>query len=125
MCSQVPLFASLTPAQRSQLCTALKPMHVRGGTAIVRAGDVGDTFYVVEAGACSVVNEARQARPASSSPLQVIGFGFKFEGWLSYTIRHVQICCDGCLTSMQAGNEKFNADGSTYVAHINCSLLHA
>lgn len=75
MVSQVPLFASLTPAQRSQLCTALKPMHVRGGTAIVRAGDVGDTFYVVEAGACSVVNEARQARPASMSPMQVTGFG--------------------------------------------------
>ena len=68
MRSQVPLFASLTPAQRSQLCTALKPMHVRGGTAIVRAGDVGDTFYVVEAGACSVVNEARQARPLQVIP---------------------------------------------------------
>ncbi len=56
MNAQVPLFATLTPAQRSQLCTALKPMHVRSGTAIVRAGDVGETFYVVEAGICSVVN---------------------------------------------------------------------
>ncbi len=58
----MPLFATLTPAQRSQLCTALRPMHARAGTAIVRAGDVGDTFYVVEAGACSVVNDAHQAR---------------------------------------------------------------
>jgi len=56
------LFATLTPAQRSQLCTALRPMHARAGTAIVCAGDVGDTFYVVEAGACSVVNDAHQAR---------------------------------------------------------------
>jgi len=51
---QVPLFASLSPSQKSQLCTALRPLHVKAGTAVVRAGDAGNTFYVVEAGACTV-----------------------------------------------------------------------
>ena len=51
---QVPLFASLSPSQKSQLCTALRPLHVKAGTAIVRAGDAGNTFYVVEAGTCTV-----------------------------------------------------------------------
>ena len=52
--SQVPLFASLSPSQRSQLCTALLPLHVKAGTAVVQAGDAGNTFYVVEAGTCTV-----------------------------------------------------------------------
>lgn len=51
---QVPLFASLSPSQKSQLCTALRPLHVKAGTAIVQAGDAGNTFYVVEAGTCTV-----------------------------------------------------------------------
>ena len=51
---QVPLFASLSPSQKSQLCTALRPLHVKAGTAVVRAGDAGNTFYVVEAGTCTV-----------------------------------------------------------------------
>ena len=50
----MPLFASLSPSQKSQLCTALRPLHVKAGTAIVRAGDAGNTFYVVEAGTCTV-----------------------------------------------------------------------
>ncbi len=51
---QVPLFTSLSPSQKSQLCTALRPLHVKAGTAVVRAGDAGNTFYVVEAGTCTV-----------------------------------------------------------------------
>jgi hypothetical protein len=57
---QVPLFGPLTPSQRSQLCTALKPLHARAGTLIVQAGDVGNTFYVVEAGTCVVQGASGQ-----------------------------------------------------------------
>ncbi|EIE24738.1 putative cGMP-dependent protein kinase [Coccomyxa subellipsoidea C-169] len=57
---KVPLFSTLTPPQRSQLCTVLKPLHVKAGTAIVQAGNTGNTFYVVEAGTCVVHNVASQ-----------------------------------------------------------------
>lgn len=57
---QVPLFSSLTPPQRSQLCTVLKPLHVKAGTPIVQADNTGNTFYVVEAGTCVVHNVANQ-----------------------------------------------------------------
>ena len=60
---QVPLFASLSPSQKSQLCTALRPLHVKAGTAIVRAGDAGNTFYVVEAGTCTVHSTQGKVRP--------------------------------------------------------------
>lgn len=56
----MPLFATLSPPQRSQLCTALKPLHVKAGTAIVQAGDTGNTFYIVEAGTCLVQTSAGQ-----------------------------------------------------------------
>ncbi|KAK9909485.1 hypothetical protein WJX75_003002 [Coccomyxa subellipsoidea] len=57
---KVPQFSTLTPPQRSQLCTVLKPLHVKAGTAIVQAGNTGNTFYVVEAGTCVVHNVANQ-----------------------------------------------------------------
>lgn len=60
MHDQVPLFSTLSPPQRSQLCTVLKPLHVKAGTAIVQAGNTGNTFYVVEAGTCVVHNVANQ-----------------------------------------------------------------
>ena len=52
---------SLSPSQKSQLCTALCPLHVKAGTAIVRAGDAGNTFYVIEAGTCPVHSLQGQA----------------------------------------------------------------
>ena len=60
--TQVPLFTPMTPPQRSQLCTALKPLHVKAGTCIVKVGDAGNTFYVVEAGTCLVKSAAGQVR---------------------------------------------------------------
>ena len=58
--AQVPLFSTLTPPQRSQLCTVLKPLHIKAGTVIVQAGNAGNTFYVVEAGTCVVHNVNNQ-----------------------------------------------------------------
>ena len=66
---QVPLFTTLSPSQKSQLCTALRPLHVKAGTAVVRAGDAGNTFYVVEAGTCTVHSAQGQVSQTAQVPL--------------------------------------------------------
>ena len=43
---QVPLLASLNAAQRSELCTALKPRLFSAGESIVRQGEPGEAFYI-------------------------------------------------------------------------------
>lgn len=60
---QVPLLAPLGAAQRSQLCKAFLPQRYAAGSTIVQKGNQGDTFYVIEAGQCTVVNDADQVRP--------------------------------------------------------------
>jgi MFS family permease len=47
---QVPMFAPLSLAAKERLATKLLPLDVPAGTTIVRAGDVGDRFYIVDSG---------------------------------------------------------------------------
>lgn len=57
---QVPLLASLNAAQRSDLCTALKPRLFSAGETIVRKGEPGEAFYIVESGSCTVLGDSGQ-----------------------------------------------------------------
>ncbi|KAK9817313.1 hypothetical protein WJX72_012521 [[Myrmecia] bisecta] len=57
---KVPLLTFLSPAQRSQLCTALKPQHVPANSRVITKGESGDTFYIIEAGLCAVLGDADQ-----------------------------------------------------------------
>ena len=57
---QVPLLASLNAAQRSDLCTALKPRIFNAGESIVRKGEPGESFYIVESGTCTVLGDSGQ-----------------------------------------------------------------
>ena len=54
---QVPSLAGLSSVQRSQLCPAMKPVRVEAGRKILTLGGP-NTFYVVEAGTCSVLGES-------------------------------------------------------------------
>jgi CRP-like cAMP-binding protein len=47
---EVPMFAPLSLAAKERLATKLLPLDVRAGATVVRAGDVGDRFYVVDCG---------------------------------------------------------------------------
>ncbi|KAA6429168.1 MAG: cGMP-dependent kinase, partial [Trebouxia sp. A1-2] len=58
---KVPLLASLNAAQRSDLCTALKPRIFNAGESIVRKGEPGEAFYIVESGTCTVLGDSGQA----------------------------------------------------------------
>ena len=58
---QVPLLAALNASQRSELCTALKPRIFNAGEMIVRKGEPGEAFYIVESGSCVVLGDSGQA----------------------------------------------------------------
>ena len=50
----VPMFAPLSLAAKERLATKLVPLEVPAGATIVRAGDVGDRFYLVDSGTVSI-----------------------------------------------------------------------
>jgi CRP-like cAMP-binding protein/Na+/melibiose symporter-like transporter len=50
----VPMFAPLSLAAKERLATKLLPLDVAAGERIVRAGDVGDRFYVVDSGSVAI-----------------------------------------------------------------------
>jgi CRP-like cAMP-binding protein len=51
---QVPMFAPLSLAAKERLARALTPRSVQAGDCVIRAGDVGDRFYIVADGAFDV-----------------------------------------------------------------------
>jgi len=50
----VPMFAPLSLAAKERLATKLFPLDVPAGETIVRAGNVGDRFYIVDSGTVRV-----------------------------------------------------------------------
>ena len=50
----VPMFVPLSLAAKERLATKLVPLEVHEGATIVRAGDVGDRFYLVDSGAVRI-----------------------------------------------------------------------
>ncbi|KAJ1541720.1 hypothetical protein HK405_010479 [Cladochytrium tenue] len=57
---EVPLLASLEPYERHKIADALESVVFNDGDVVIRQGDVGDSFYLIEAGdaAVSVVDAA-------------------------------------------------------------------
>jgi MFS family permease len=51
---EVPMFAPLSLAAKERLATKLLPLDVPADTTIVRAGDVGDRFYIIDSGAIRI-----------------------------------------------------------------------
>jgi CRP-like cAMP-binding protein len=47
---EVPIFSPLSLAAKERLAAKLLPLDVSAGDTIVRAGDVGDRFYIVDSG---------------------------------------------------------------------------
>jgi MFS family permease len=47
---EVPMFGPLSLAAKERLAAKLLPLEVPAGETIVRAGDVGDRFYIVDSG---------------------------------------------------------------------------
>lgn len=56
----VPMFVPLSLAAKERLATKLVPVDVAADTTIVRAGEVGDRFYLVESGTVRIELEGGQ-----------------------------------------------------------------
>jgi MFS family permease len=55
----VPMFAPLSLAAKEQLANKLVPLTVSAGDCVVRHGDVGDRFYIVDSGTLTIGVHAR------------------------------------------------------------------
>ena len=58
----VPLFSALTPYERSKIADALETTKYPAHSTIIREGDAGDKFYILEAGEAEVVKRGVQGR---------------------------------------------------------------
>jgi CRP-like cAMP-binding protein len=50
----VPMFAPLSLAAKERLATRLVPLEVAADATVIRAGDVGDRFYIVDSGSVRI-----------------------------------------------------------------------
>jgi MFS family permease len=57
---EVPMFAPLSLAAKERLATKLLPVDVAAGATVVRAGDAGDRFYVIDSGAVRIALDGRE-----------------------------------------------------------------
>ncbi|CZT21104.1 related to cAMP-dependent protein kinase regulatory subunit [Ramularia collo-cygni] len=60
---EVQLFSSLTPYERSKIADALETHKYPAGSTIIREGDVGDKFYILECGEAEAIKRGREDRP--------------------------------------------------------------
>ncbi|KAK5108339.1 hypothetical protein LTR62_008435 [Meristemomyces frigidus] len=56
---EVPLLSSLTAYERSKVADALETHKFPAGSVIIREGDVGDQFYLLESGRAEAVQKGR------------------------------------------------------------------
>jgi CRP-like cAMP-binding protein len=54
---RVPMFAPLSVAAKERVAANLVPLSVRAGGLVIRAGDVGDRFYIVGEGELDIFAE--------------------------------------------------------------------
>ncbi len=57
---EVPLLSSLTPYERSKIADALKSQKYPAGTTIIKEGDPGESFYLLEAGEAAAYRSGTQ-----------------------------------------------------------------
>ena len=59
---EIPIFAPLPQAQVERLARELVPVHVGPHETVVREGDAGDRFYIVDSGELEVTVEGKPVR---------------------------------------------------------------
>lgn len=52
---ELPLLTSLEPYERHKIADALEPVNFNDGDIIIKQGDSGDSFYIIESGEVTVL----------------------------------------------------------------------
>ena len=60
---KVPILSDMDPYERSQLADALKPVVIEADEYIIREGEVGDMFYIIEEGQAKATKVLRPGQP--------------------------------------------------------------
>lgn len=63
---EVPLLSSLTPYERSKIADALETVKYPAGSSIIKEGDVGDKFFILESGEAEAIKRGREDKPLKS-----------------------------------------------------------
>jgi MFS family permease len=63
---QVPMFAPLSVAAKERLAAHLVPLSVQAGELVIRAGDAGDRFYIVDDGELDIDADGRHSTAGSA-----------------------------------------------------------
>ncbi|KAK2952801.1 putative cAMP-dependent protein kinase regulatory subunit [Blattamonas nauphoetae] len=63
MLSKVPLFEKLSPLERHTVCDALQELSVSAGCEVVKQGEQGDIFYIIESGEVEITKSVDGAPP--------------------------------------------------------------
>ena len=104
---QSSLFAKIPAANIQKLFVMLEPVNMKAGEAVIKQGDPGDYYYIIQEGRCEV---SRQSTPRSE-PVKLaelnIGASFGEESLLSGKPRNatVTMLTDGVL--MRLSKESF------------------
>ncbi|MFB6612081.1 MFS transporter [Agromyces sp. NPDC056379] len=98
---QVPMFRSLPLPSIEQLARGLEPVAVPAGAAVFAQGDVGDRYFVIEAGEADVVGDGRVV--ATLGP----GEGFGEIALLRRTRRTASVVAKSALALRALGSERF------------------
>ena len=83
MLAEVPLFETMDDNERDSLCQLLETRQFGKGDTIFRAGDVGDSFYIVRSGSVQIYIENFEGEKIilrESTPGDVFGDVSMFDG---------------------------------------------
>ncbi|MFC9559006.1 MFS transporter [Agromyces sp. NPDC056965] len=98
---RVPMFRALPLPSIEQLARGLEPVAVPAGAAVFAQGDVGDRYFVIEAGEADVVGDGRVV--ATLGP----GEGFGEIALLRRTRRTASVVARSALALRSLGSERF------------------
>jgi CRP-like cAMP-binding protein len=98
---RVPLFAGLSHRHLRRIATLARSKRFAGGTAVVRAGDPGNSFYVILEGSARVV-------PPGGRPIRLRAGDFFGEmALLDGAPRSADVTAAGELLTMTIGRSAF------------------
>ncbi|KAI8070680.1 cyclic nucleotide-binding-like protein [Gongronella butleri] len=72
--SEVPLLKSLEPYERHKIADALEPLQFTDGQVVIKEGDVGDNFYLIEQGSALCYKTAADGSQSVVNRLEKGGY---------------------------------------------------
>ena len=88
---QTHLFARIPPSNIERIGELIEPVQMRAGETIIRQGERGEHYYVIERGTCEVLREAGDGTPAVKMAELGPGDSFGEEALLTDSERNATI----------------------------------